>query len=39
MAEVDERLDPLLDHGVHRAAGDPGDERHATGVMFDGRLG
>ena len=38
MAEIDERLDPLLDHRMRRAAGDPGDERDAAGVMFDGRV-
>ena len=38
MTEVDERLDALLDDRVSRAAGDPGDERDAAGVMFDGRV-
>ena len=38
MAEVDERLDSLLDHRMRGTAGDPGDEGDAAGVMFDGRV-
>jgi hypothetical protein len=38
MTEIDERLDPLLDHRMRRATGDPGNERHTASVMFDGRI-
>ena len=38
VTEVDERLDALLDDRVSGAAGDPSDERHAAGVMFDGSV-
>lgn len=38
MAEVDERLNSLLDHGMSRPARDARDECHAAGIVFDGRV-
>ena len=38
MAEIDERLNALLDHRMAGAAGDPSDERHPAGVVLDGRV-
>jgi hypothetical protein len=36
VTEIDERLDALLNHRMRRATGDPPDERHSAGIVFDG---
>ena len=38
VTEVDERLNPLLDHRMGGTTGDPGDECHAAGIVFDGSI-